>query len=65
MGREFQDCLDEQLRDPVFRFWWYVYTPEYWMRNKLATLLFWVRDRAHDAALWALGTSIVDAEDEL
>jgi hypothetical protein len=65
MGCDFQDYLDEQMRDPGFRFWWYVHAPEFWLRGKLAWLLFRIRDGAHSTALWVLGTSIVPVEDEL
>jgi len=60
----FQDYLDEQMRDPEFRFWWYLHTPEFWLRGKLAKLLFWMRDMAHAAALWVIGVSLVEAEEE-
>ena len=65
---EYRDELDEMIardmQDPVFRFWWYVHAPGHWLRSKLISLLFWVRDRTHDAGCRVLGVSIVDIEDE-
>ena len=61
---ELDEMIARDMQDPEFRFWWYVKAPEFWLRGKLAKLLFWLRDRAHAAALWALGTSIVPVEDE-
>ena len=42
LGDEFQAFLDEQLRDPGFRFLWYVTAPWYWlvkMHYRLRALL--------------------------
>jgi len=61
---KFQDYLDEQMRDPEFRFWWYVYEPGHWLRSKLAMLLMRASRSAHAAALLVLGMSIVAAESE-
>lgn len=63
-GLEFQHYLDEQMRDPEFRFWWYFHTPEFWLRSKLASLLFWLARMVHGGALWVIGVSLVDVEDE-
>jgi len=60
-----RDYFAQQMQDPVSRFWWYVKVPEFWLRDKLAWLLFRIRDGAHAAALWMLGTSIVSLNDEM
>lgn len=63
-GLEFQDYLDKQMRDPEFRFWWYFHTPRFWLQSKLASLLFWLAHTAHAGALWVIGVSSVDVEEE-
>ena len=60
-----QDYLDEQMQDPEFRFWWYIRAPRFWLQSKLASFLFWLAGRAHAAALWVIGVSLVEIEEEM
>ena len=55
-----RDYVAEQMRDPRYRFWHYVYAPEFWLRGKLISFLFWLRDAADEAACRVLGVRLVD-----
>ena len=56
MMDDFDAYLAEQMRDPRYRFWHYVYAPRFWLRGKLISFLFWLRDAAHEAGCQVLGT---------
>ena len=60
MMDDFDAYLAEQMRDPVYRFWHYVYAPGYWLRGKLISFLFWLRDVAHEAGCQVIGVRLVD-----
>ena len=54
-----RDYVAEQMRDPVYRFWHFVYGPGFWLRGKLISFLFWLRDAAHEAACRVMGTRLI------
>ena len=59
MMDDFDAYLAEQMRDPRYRFWHYVYAPGFWLRGKLISFLFWLRDAADEAACRVLGTRLI------
>jgi hypothetical protein len=36
---------DEQMKDWRYRFWWYVYTPKYWLIEPMIRFRAWWRKR--------------------
>ena len=46
------DYVAQQMRDPTYRFWHYVYAPRFWIASKLLRLRFRLRSAVYRVLTW-------------